>query len=116
MRIKFNKTGLFAVHPVYGPIVACKEGAVGVLPDDQAQQLIGAQWALGIDYHAKSEEQPTIDDAVVPPWETPWWNPKAKNAKDQLEAFCLETFNVDLDKRKSVKSIILELKELLAAK
>lgn len=115
--IVYLKSGKFSIHPARGPVLVCKKDLVADVPSEHADVLDNYGWAKIleteeeiIDDEGKDDDGDKVD--IVPPWEQENWDPEADDAKDMLEAYGLEVFGVDVNKRKSIDNLIVELKEL----
>lgn len=104
MKIIFKKTGRFSINPVNGPIIECKRGATIELPDDQGKQLVNSDWA---------ETQASIREKEKPPWKRKNWNSDDSDAKQQLIDYCQDLFEVSLDKRRAVSTLIKDIRKLI---
>lgn len=114
--IAFLKTGKYAIHPARGPVIVCKEGDFADVSEEHAKVLGDAGWAEILEVEPAQGEGEDDDDnkndPIVPPWEQEDWDPEVDDAKDRLEVYGLEVFDVDIDKRKSVAKIIEQLESL----
>lgn len=143
MIIRYLKTGNFSIHPVYGPVVMCREAETeneGInICDGHGKILCAAGWAeeitvlpsednttigfkgditvegdITIDETSDDETETSVEDENLPPYLKKDWNPKAEDAKTILENYSMDKFEIDLDKRKSVDVLITEIEELRA--
>lgn len=120
MKILCKKTGLFALHPVYGPVISCNTGEEIEL-DERAyvNDILASKWATQVVDKTESQDvvaAPVKADNVVltAPWDKLDWRPRAKDAKDQIQDYVnMLELGVDLDLRKSVRSLINDVKELM---
>lgn len=110
MRVIHLKTGHFAFHPVSGPVHFCEEGKIESLPDYQAEMLIGQGWSKADKINAQSFENIQVDPY---PWEKKDFNPLSRDAKQILADFAQSRLNFVIDKRKSVRNLIAELKKII---
>jgi hypothetical protein len=107
MDVIFLKTGDFALHPVYGPVVKCKIGASQRFEkDSDASMLIEYGWAEEV-AEKKSVRAENVSEEDTPPWKHPDWHPRAEGVKDSIQAYADKLgLGIDLDLRKSVRKLI----------
>lgn len=111
MVVKFLKSGNFALHPVYGPVIKCVAGETMCLGGYRSvKDLVACGWAIDVaDIKPVVKEEPKQESAPAKADEAPWekadWSPRAKDAKDQVQAYA-DQFGLDLDLRKNVKKLI----------
>lgn len=128
MLIKFLKRGLFSIDPVHGPVVKCAIGSEDDLPDKHALTLLEYGWAEAVSEAIDVSEEQTPEpvetvaiesdydatpalSTIGAPWDMSDWDTKAKDAKAILEQYGKDHFGIDIDRRKSVKNIIKQLKQ-----
>ena len=107
--IVYLKSGKFSIHPARGPILMCKKDEVVEIDSRHAEVLSEHKWAEILETEEPIQDP---DDPIVPPWKQEDWDPEADDVKDRLEAYGLEVFDLDIDKRKSVSKIIEQLEDL----
>ena len=118
MKIMFLKSGKFSIDSVYGPVINCVEGKEIDIGENDAEVLLLSGWACRKD-EVEDEEESTFEEAerneevkhFIIPWESKDWDINSIRAKDDLDLFSIKVFETSIDRRKSVRNIIKELKE-----
>lgn len=107
MKVITNKTGGLAINPrtvVYFKAGDAFEVGTNGLSEDNLNRLIELKLADISDQESVTDNNHTVDDGYAF---------ESFTDKDELELYAMEIYNVELDKRKSLKKMIAELKETI---
>jgi hypothetical protein len=115
MKVKILKTAKWSVHPVHGPVIQFTKDSEFDDTDypGLSDDLVKAGWAeaigVGVNSHinTKPGEQPEVQ---LTDFHAMIEGMSSKEAKNTLIQWGQIEFGIDIDKRKSIKKIIKELR------
>lgn len=105
--------GSYCIHPAFGPIVEIEAGEVGEYPIDFCFDMVNAGAAEYVDeprniLEPKSDEKSDSIEEFLNNLVSEFSDDEGK-AKSALEDYGKKELGIDIDKRKGIKKIIVQL-------